>query len=273
MNKLNPIRSLGLATGLFLAFTVPAQAATHGDVATFQQPYSLASATRLEVQGHHAGAAASTARGRGADCRLPRASLSLGPRENAVELREVALNVRTCRAVFERGVPPSWARKQGGVKAESAGARERRSAGAAGVSALANGYRWGGFSRAWYRDQRNGKVVTRVESGADWNTSRGCIGANNTWFRNAADTAGGWFEVSHRWSKINTACNYVISSTNAHFRNNNFAGCSGGPAVDSYYTRVRFVGYPDGRIRGSRTSRNEPSCYGVLIAYYALYRR
>jgi hypothetical protein len=270
MTKGRLIRGLGLTTGLLLALAGSAQAQTASDVVKFSQPYRLADSTRLVVQGDRVGASASSAGARGADCRMPRPSLSLAPRERAVELRQLSLNKRTCRATFERGVPPKSS--EGAFDGKTQSGARRQTAGT-GVSALANGYRFSGYGRAWYRDARNGKIVTAVRSGADWNTTGACIGANNVWFRNSADTASGWFEVSHRWSYINKRCDFVISSTNAHFRDPQFTGCSGGPAVDSYYTRVRFIGYPNGGIRGSRSSVNEPSCKNVLIAYFALYRR
>jgi hypothetical protein len=117
-------------------------------------------------------------------------------------------------------------------------------------------------------------VVTEVNSGADWNPKGNCIGTNNIWFANYASTHTGWSEVSHDWAYLNTRCDYLVSRTDAHFRDRNFSGCSGGgPVLDSYYRRVRFVGYPNGGIKGSRSSRNEPSCQNVLYAYFALYRR
>lgn len=270
MTKGRLIRGLGLTTGLLLALAGSAQAGTQSDVVKFRQPYPLADSSRLVVQGERANAGASSAQSRGADCRLPRPSLSLAPRERAVELRQISLNARTCRATFERGVPPKGSDGSFEGKPQSGA---RRETGGTGVQALANGYRFSGYGRAWYRDARNGKIVSAVRSGADWNTTGACVGANNTWFRNSADTASGWFEVSHRWSYINNRCEFVLSSTNAHFRDPQFTGCSGGPAVDSYYSRVRFLGYPNGGIRGSRSSYNDPSCKNVLVAYFALYRR
>jgi hypothetical protein len=271
MRKGTLIRGLGLTAGLLLGLAGSAQAGTHGDVLTFKQPYPLSDSTRLEVQGRQVGAgAASVTRGQ---CRLPRATLSLAPHERAVELRQVALNRRTCRAVFERGVPPKSSRAQAAGAQESAGSRR---AGGSGAQALATSPTWGGWSSAWYRDRRRGRIVSRVQSGADWTAKGGCIDASNTWFRNQADKSSGWNEVSHRWSKINDRCEFVVSSTNAHFRDQRFRGCGGSSTirvVDSFYNRVRFVGYPDGRIRGSKSSWNEPSCKDVLIAYYALYRR
>ena len=272
MTKGRLIRTLGLATGMSLALAASAQAATPSDGAQFRQPYPLSDTTRFAVQGRQDGVAASGDGTRRANCRLPRPTLSLAPRERAIELRQLSFNPRTCRAVFERGVPPRSARRSVDEKPQSAGAK-RRGAAAGGVSSLANGYRYSGYSRAWYRDARTGRVVTEVKSGADWNSNGRCVGANNTWFSNTANTASGWFEVSHRWSVLNTSCDYVISSTNAHFRDRRFTGCSGGPQVDSYYNRVRFVGYPNGGIKGSRSSHNEPSCKNTLIAYFALYRR
>jgi hypothetical protein len=271
MNKGNLIRSLTIGTGLLLALAVPAQAGSDRDVVQFRQPYPLANAKRVAVQGRHVGVGASSARG--TDCRFPPASLSLAPRERAVELREVALNRRTCRAVFERGVPPRWARGGPQSKEQATSGDKRRRGTASGVQTLATAPQWSGYSRAWYRDARTGKVVTQVKDGADWNTRNGCVSGSNLWFLNSADKPGGWFEVSHRWSIVNNICRYVLSSVNAHFRNNSFTGCSGGPPVDTFYSRVRFIGYADGNIRGSKSSWNDPSCKDVLIAYYALYRR
>jgi len=229
------------------------------------------------VQGRHSGEARSSAAGPLSDCKFPSVNLSLEPHQRAVEAREVARNLRTCRAVFERGVPPKSSRASSSLKPVSAGSRRSGGGAGTGVQALSTGETWGGWSAAWYRKRyssgRLSSKLTQVQSGADWTAANGCIDASNTWFRNSAHLESGWREISHRWSKINGICDYVVSSTNAHFRDDHFTGCSSGPAVDTYYSRVRFVGYPDGRIRGSRSSWNEPSCYGVLIAYYALYRR
>lgn len=272
MTKGRLIRSLGLATGLLLALVGSAQAGNHGDVVTFEQPYPLTDSTRLEVQGRRVGPDAGTADVTRAHCRLPRAVLSLKPHERAVELRQLALNRRTCRAVFERGVPPKSARGATAGTTQSSGSRQTGGS-SEGVQAQGATPDWGGWSRAWYRDRRNGRIVNQVQAGADWTSRGGCIDASNLWFRNSAHTDSGWREVSHRWSRIQGICDYVVSSVNAHFQDRNFRGCSGGTVVDSYYSRVRFVGYPDGTIRGSKSSWNEPSCKDVLIAYYALYRR
>lgn len=269
MTKGRRIRTLGLATGLSLALAGSAQAATPNDGAEFRQPYPLKDATRFVVQGRQEGVSASGEATRRTNCRVPQPSLSLAPDQRAIELRQVSLNPRTCRATFERGVPPRSAQPSASAKPQSAGSKR----GGTGVSSLATSYRWGGWGRAWYRDSRTGKVVNEVNSGADWNRSGSCIGTNNIWFSNYASTATGWFEVSHRWSYVNRNCDYLISSTNAHFRDRRFSGCSGGPAVDAYYRRVRFVGYPNGGIKGSRSSNIEPSCKNTLIAYFALYRR
>lgn len=272
MRKGSLIRGLGLATGVLLAFAGSAGADTQGDVVKVRQPYPLGDSTRFVVQGRQDGVGASSEGTRRTNCKVPQPSLSLAPRERAIELRQLSLNLRTCRATFERGVPPRSAERSASIQPQSAGAR-RGGGRPSGVSSLADGYRWSGYGRAWYRDARNGRVVTEVKSGADWNSSGACVGANYTWFRTSAHTASGWLGVSDRWSFLNNACDRVVSSTNAHFRDRNFKGCSGGPVVDSYYKRVRFVGYPNGGIRGSRTSYNEPSCKNVLIAYFALYRR
>lgn len=272
MNNRGLIRELGLATALVLAFAGSGQAAESADTFRADQPYPLSDATRFVVQGRKEGPAASSDERRGTDCRVPQPSLSLAPRERAVELRQLSLNPRTCRATFERGVPPRSARRSASAEPQSAGAA-RGEGTAGGVGTLGDGYRFGGWGRAWYRDARTGKVVTEVNSGADWNSKGGCVGTNNIWFSNYASTRTGWFEVSHKWSYLNTRCDYVVSRTDAHFRDRNFTGCSDGPVVDSLYRRVRFVGYANGGISGSRTSRNEPSCKNVLIAYFALYRR
>lgn len=263
------IGTLGLALGLLLALAASAQAAVRGDVITYDHRYNLKDPTRIVVQGRPVGAAAAN---RGRACEISGPPLTLAPKESAAELRQISLNRRTCRAVFERGEPPSWTREQG-LKAGKQTSRSSRGTDG-GAQALHHQYRWGGFTRAWYQDARNGRIVNQVFSGADWNTTRsGCIGSNFPFFQNRVHAASGWFEVSHRWSRIDDVCRYIISSTNSHFRDNNFSGCSGGPRVDAIYTRVRFVGYPNGGIRGSRTSRIEPSCKDVLIAYVALYRR
>jgi hypothetical protein len=272
MTKGTLIRTLGLATGLLLALAASAQAATPSDGANLQQPYPLTDATRFVVQGRQDGVAANGDGTRRPNCRMPQPSLSLAPRERAIELRQLSFNPRTCRATFERGVPPRSSQRPPSEKPQSAGAK-RAGGSAAGVNSLVTGYRWSGYGRAWYRDSRTGKVVNEVNSGADWNRNGGCIGTNNIWFSNYASTATGWFEVSRRWSYVNRNCDYLVSSTNAHFRDRRFTGCSGGPAVDAYYSRVRFVGYPNGGIKGSRSSRIEPSCKDTLIAYFALYRR
>jgi len=268
MTKRKLIRNLGLATGLLLAFAGSAQADHKGDVVKAKTPYPLADATQFVVQGRRDGVAASSERASGANCRVPQPSLSLAPRERAIEVREVSFNPRTCRTTFERGVPPRSAQPAASEKPQSAGASR-----AGGVQSLANGYRYSGYGKAWYTDARTGKMVTSVESGADWNTSGGCIGANNTYFRNTASTATGWREVSHRWSFINKDCDQVVSSVNAHFRDTYFTGCPGAIRAESFYNKVRFVGLPNGGIKGSRGSRNEPSCKDTLIAYFALYRR
>ena len=195
------IRGLGLTTGLMLALAGSAQAGTGGDPPT--QPYPLAHSTRVAVQGHHVAAGASSA-DRGSPCRMPATSLSLAPKERAVEMRQISFNPRTCRAVFERGVPPRWAKRPAAGKIQGQGRAAGPGAGS-GVSTLAAGYTWGGFSSAYYKDRSTGRIYNLIEDGADWNSSRGCIGANSTWWRTAADTDTGWFRVSHSWSFVGSS--------------------------------------------------------------------
>ena len=222
MTKGRIIHCLGLSAGLLLALSGSAQADTHGDVVKSRQPYPLAEAKRSVVQGQRVGVAARGAERRRPSCRMPRASLSLARGERAIELRQVSINLRTCRATFERGVPPKWTEDSSSEKPQSAGANRGEGGRATGVHSAAREYAFGGYSKAWYTDARTGGGVTSVRSGADWNTSGGCIGTNNAWFRTWAHTATGWFEVSRRWSRLNTRCNYIISSTNAHFRDRQF---------------------------------------------------
>ncbi len=266
MRKRRFIHGIGLATGLLLVLPGSVGAATNGESVAATQPYPLKDSTRFVVQGRRDAAAAGR---NGNSCRMPRASLSLARHERAIELRQLSLNPRSCRATYERGVPPRSAEGSAREKPQSGDAR---SVGSEGVRALARGYQWSGYAKAWYFDRRTRRVVNSVRSGADWNSNGACIGTNNAWFRNFAYRSTGWFKVSHRWSFVNDVCKYVISSTNAHFRDRNFTGCSDGPVVDTYYSRVRFVGYPNGNQRASRTSRVEPSCAGRLTANLAIYR-
>ncbi len=273
MTKGRIIQGLGLCAGLLLALAGSAQADSHGDVVRFQQPYPLADSTRSVVQGRQVAVAARGSETRRPSCRLPRASVSLARDERAIESRQLSINLRTCRATFERGVPPKWTEGSSPVRQQSAGADRGEGSRAAGVRAAARAYTFGGYSKAWYTDARTGRILNSVRSGADWNRSGGCVGANNVWFRTFADSFTGWSQVSRRWSYINTRCDYVVSSTNAHFRDRKFSGCSDGPVVDAHYSRVRFVGYPNGNAKGYRRSWIEPSCYPVLVAHLALYRR
>lgn len=264
---------LGLCAGLLLSLAGSAQADKHGDVVKYRHAYPLADSTRSVVQGRQVAVAASRGEPRRPSCRLPRASVSLAPHERAIEYRQLSINLRTCRATFERGVPPPGREGSPSEKPQSAGAKRGQGGRAAGVQSAAREYDFWGYSKAWYTDARTGRILNSVRSGADWNTSGGCVDASRVWFRTFADRFTGWFEVSHRWSYINTRCRYVISSTNAHFRDRNFSGCSDGPMVDTFYSRVRFVGYANGNMRGSRTSWSEPSCYPVLVSHLALYRK
>ncbi|MDQ4071567.1 MAG: hypothetical protein M3088_01655, partial [Actinomycetota bacterium] len=208
-------------------------------------------------------------------CRLPGASVSLARHERAIELRQLSINLRTCRATFERGVPPKGTEGSASEGSKSAAAdRGQGGGGGTGVKAAARAeYTYGGSSRAWYTDARSGRTLNVVRSGAVWNASGGCIGTNSVFYRTFADAATGWFHVSRRWSYINNRCRYLVSSTNAHFRDNNFPGCDDGPVVNIHYSRVRLVGYPNGNMRGSRTSWSDPNCYPHLVAHLALYRK
>ena len=273
MTKGRIFRGLGLFAGLLLTLTGSAQADTHGDVVRHQHAYPLADATRSVVQGRQVGVAARSAETRRSSCRMPGASLSLAAGERAIELRQVSINLRTCRATFERGVPPKGTEGSTSERPQSAGADRGGGGRASGVQSAAREYTWGGYSKAWYTDARTGRVLNSVRSGADWNGSGGCIGDNSVWYRTWADRYTGWFHVSRRWSFINTRCDYVVSSVNAHFRDRQFRGCSDGPVVDIHYRRARFVGYPNGNMKGSRTSWTDPSCYPRFVAHLALYRR
>ncbi len=273
MTKGRIIHGLGLWAVLLLALAGSAQADTHGDVVKYRHAYPLADSTRSVVQGRQVGVAARSAETRRPSCRLPGASLLLRPGERAIELRQLSINLRTCRATFERGIPPKWTERSSSARPQSAAADRGAGGRADGVHAAAREYTWGGHSKAWYSDARTGRVLNTVRSGADWDGSGGCVGANSVWYRTWADRYTGWFHVSRRWSSITTRCAYVVSSVNAHFRDPQFRGCSAGPELNAHYRRVRFVGYANGNIKGSRTSWTDPSCYPHLIAHLALYRR
>ena len=274
MRKGRIIHGLGLSAGLLLALAGSAQADMHGDVIKYRHAYPLEDAKRSVVQGRQVGVAARSAETR-PSCRLPGASVSLARGERAVELRQLSINLRTCRATFEEGVPPKGTEGSSSQSPQSAAAdRGQGGGGATGVQAAAREeYAFGGSSRAWYTDARTGRTLNAVRSGAVWNASGGCIGTNSVFYRTFADTPTGWFHVSRRWSYINDRCRYLVSSTNAHFRDNNFPGCDDGPEVDIHYSRVRLVGYPNGNMRGSRTSWSDPNCYPLLVAHLALYRK
>lgn len=269
MTKGGLTRGLGLTAALALIVAAPAQAAD-GDVVKHKPPYPLKDSERVVVRGDKVAVATEEGRSRQA-CRMPTTALSLSPREDAVELRQLSLNRRTCRATFERGVPPKWTHPKPRGKPESSGARRSGSDG--GVSVSADGYRFGGYSRAWYRDDWTGKIVNQVYSGADWNRRGWCVGTNNIWFSNFAHRRSGWDEVFHRWSYIDDRCRYVVSSVNARFRDPRFNGCDTRPVVNTQYRRVRFVGYANGGMRAYRRSWTDPSCKGRLTAFHALYRR
>ncbi len=275
MTKGRIIHGLCLWAALLLTLTASAQADTRGDVVRYRHAYPLADATRSVVQGRQVGVAARSGEARRPSCRLPGASLSLAPRERAIELRQLSINLRTCRATFERGVPPKGTEGASSGRPQSAGADRGGGGRATGVHTAARGYTWGGYSRAWTTDARTGRILSTVRSGADWSSSGGCIADDpNVWYRSIADTSTGWFHVMRpRWSVIDTRCSYVVSSVNADFRDRRFRGCSDGPVVDTHYRRVRFVGYPNGNIKGFRRSWNDPSCYPVLVSHLALYRR
>jgi hypothetical protein len=263
------IRGAAVATGLLLALTAPAGAATGNDQVRAREPYPLKDAARFAVQGRPERAAARS--GEDTRCRMPRISLSLAPHERAVEVREVSFDPRKCRATFARGVPPRSSERLAGGESRVDSA-ERAGAAGTGVQALATGYQYSGYAKAWYWDRRAGRVVNSVRSGADWNSTGSCIGTTNVWFRTFAHRGSGWFQVSRDWSFVNEACEHVVSSTDAHFRDRVFKGCSDGPRLDAYYTDVRFNGFPNGGQTASRTSRVEPSCPQRLTAYFALYR-
>jgi hypothetical protein len=275
MTKGRIIHGLGLCAGLLLALAGSAQADRHGDVIKYRHAYPLADAKRSVVQGRQVGAAARSGDTRRPTCRLPGASVSLARHERAIELRQLSINLRTCRATFERGVPPPGTEGSSSERPQAAAADRGQGGGgrATGVHAAAREYTFGGSSRAWYTDARTGRTLNVVRSGAVWNASGGCIGDNSVFYRTFADGSTGWFNVSRRWSYINDRCRYLVSSTNAHFRDNSFTGCDDGPEVNIHYSRVRLVGYPNGNMRGSRTSWSDPSCYPILVSHIALYRR
>lgn len=270
MTKGRIIQGLGLSVGLLLALAGSAQA--DGHVIKYRQPYPLADSTRSVVQGHQVRAAARSAETRRPSCRMPEASVSLARHERSIEYRQLSINLRTCRAVFERGIPPNGTKSSSPQKPQSSAADRGQGGGRATDVRSAARYAFGGYSRAWYTDARTGRILNHVISGADWNRAGACIGTNLAWFRTWTDAATGWFKVSHRWSFINDRCSSIVSSTNAHFRDRNFTGCSE-PVVNTHYSRVRFVGYPNGNMKGSRTSWTDPSCYPLLVAHLALHRR
>ncbi|MDQ4072407.1 MAG: hypothetical protein M3088_05975, partial [Actinomycetota bacterium] len=101
MTKGRIIYGLGLSAGLLLVLAGPAQADKHGDVIKYRHAYPLEDATRSVVQGRQVSAAGRNAETR-PSCRLPGASVSLARHERAIELRQLSINLRTCRATFER---------------------------------------------------------------------------------------------------------------------------------------------------------------------------
>jgi len=272
MTKGRISHGLGLCAGLLLALAGSAQADSRGDVIRFKQPYPLADAKRSVVQGRSVAVAGRSPEARRRSCRLPGTTLSLDRDQRAIESRQLSINLRTCRATFERGVPPKGAEGSSSERTQSAESDRGEGGRAAGVQAAARQYNWGGYARAWYTDARTGRVLNAVRSSADWTGGR-CVGANDVGFRTFADTFTGWFQVWRRWSYINTECDYVVSSASARMRDRQFSGCSDGPVVDTLYSRVRFVGYPNGDAKGSRRGWSPPSCSRVLAVHFGLYSR
>ena len=272
MTKGRIFHGLGLCAGLLLALAGSAQAGTNRDVIRFKHAYPLAEAKRSVVQGRSVAVAARSPEARRRSCQLPGATLSLPRHQRALESRQLSINLRTCRATFEQGVPPKGAEGSSSARTQSAESDRGEGGRAAEVQAAARQYNWGGYTRAWYTDARTGRVLNAVRSSAYWTGGR-CVGLNSVGYRTFADTFTGWSQLWRRWSYINTKCDYVVSSTSARFRDRQFSGCSEGPVVDTLYSRVRFVGYPNGDAKGTRTGWSPPGCAPNLVAHLGTYSR
>lgn len=270
MAKGTAVRALSAGVGLLLIFAGPAQAGMHGDVMKFPEKYPLKKAKRIAVDGSRVdGSRVSTLARvqRRPGCRLPAGSLSLNRGERAVELRQLSLNLRTCRAVFERGVPPrSVIEKSAPPKQKAASVKGKGTSGSSqrgqgvlgrGVSAAsrwyptmgsagpAPGYRYGGYVKAFWEDPA-GINVNTVWDGADWNVSprnRRCIGRNHTWQRYQWYRRSWWRRPVNRSSWTNSICRYVMSGSYARFFNDGF--CAGADTFATY-DPVRFYGFPNG---------------------------
>jgi hypothetical protein len=197
-------------------------------------------------------------------------ALSLPPGQQAVEAREVALNLDSCQSVVETGIPP-----QDVIQQDAAGFRGLRTsaarrvdgAGAVDTAAAAGRVRSAGYLKSTYEDPVE-IDVNSVRNNTDWfwNGERvsGPVRSARAygWY-----TPSGWELEGNNWRHRFTSYQST-SSSYAHFKNDVFCRALIGPifgrTTHTYYNRNTVHGRKNGDLVGIWKVRKTGGCNDLL---------
>jgi hypothetical protein len=210
----------------------------------------------------------------------------LRPGQEAVEVREVALNPSTCQARVERGVPTGnaaasqppasdWTSRSGGQKSTFKGEQSAKgSEDVVSAAARRPVTRSKGFHRSFWKDPVN-IVVNRVGNTTRWRWNRiRVVGPVYGYYNYGWFAASGWRKKSSDFNNYYTSYQTTASSR-VHYRNGIFCevitGTFGSP-THAYYNRNKVHGRFNGNLVGEWNSYLRGGCRGLLRFDHVLKR-
>jgi|CZKG01.1.fsa_nt_gi hypothetical protein len=256
-----PVHVAAAATLAICCAPALAQAATVPTTVTFPQSYPLAQARTYVVQG------TSTPQG---GCQPPPVEGRLAPTQQALEIREIAVDTQTCQVTMESGTP-----SVAELEAESAIA-PKTSSSSASSSAVASAARhrtprahaadtyYGGYVYARQKDPV-GIVVTSVNVTANFWSNGSCTYGGNREEKETWYGPSGWIRLNSNWHQ-GVSCADSYSSQFDEYYNEAFPPCIPAPLY-VYYNRTAIFGYPSGELRGYWPLYTNGAPCGSLLSY------
>jgi hypothetical protein len=238
---------LVLAAGALVAIPVNAGAAPNPG-STMLRPAAetlpmLANSTTQLVQGAHNAAG-------GCDF-TPPDTLRLQPGQQAIELRQIGIDLTNCTSIYETGTPQETSTADADGTTLSAVSDPARATGKApqspGVQPLSYSGSGSGYEKAWQTDIIN-LTVNSVQTNVSWSWNYGCTqsgaGSVNYFWRSGT----GWEPPYNNGSWITRTCDYVWVRSNADYKNTGFCWPN---TVYSHYRDIAVAGWFDGGFAGS----------------------
>ena len=205
--------------------------------------YLLANSSKWLAQGTRVGAL----------CQFDGPVVALAPNEDAMEVRQIAIDNSNCSTVWERGVPPLSEQQKttgdssaSGLATEAATTMATNLASGTDLMALAASGSGSGYERAWHTDGP-GLTVNSLQSNISWAWNGSCVTSssgsyNTTWLSNT-----GWEPPYGISSVISRSCANARVTSAATFKNTGFCWPI---TVYAYYSGIQVTGGYNGGISG-----------------------